>query len=108
MTKEQKIISKLYNAKKVELGTHKVELAISEDLRKAENNFKTVLLEFDNIKQKYQASKLKLDKDGNTAFEIANKYLSSARELGLNPMENPIFKAIDAYLMSDTWRNRNK
>lgn len=108
MTKEEKIISELYNAKKVELGTHKVELAISEDLRKAENNFKTVLLEFDNIKQKYQAAKLKLDKDGNTAFEIANKYLSSARELGLNPMENPIFKAIDAYLMSDTWRNRNK
>ena len=90
------------------LGTHEVELSLAEDLRKAENNFKTVLLEFDNLKQKYQAAKLKLDKDGNAAFEIANKYLSSARELGLNPMDNPIFKAIDAYLMSDTWRNRNK
>ena len=104
-----KMISQMEkNAEEVKLGKHEVELSLAEDLKKAENNFKTVLLEFDNLKQKYQAAKLKLDKDGNAAFEIANKYLSSARELGLNPMDNPIFKAIDAYLMSDTWRNRNK
>lgn len=34
MTKEEKIISNLYEAKKIELGTHKVELGISQDLEK--------------------------------------------------------------------------
>ena len=107
MNTRKTVYNKLFT-EKVELAKHEVELAVIEDLRKAENNFKTILLEFDALKTKYQNAKLKLEKDGQTAFDIADKYLSSARELGLNPMDNPVFKAIDAYLMSDTWRNRNK
>ena len=96
------------NAEEVNISSHKVDLSLAEDLKKAENNFKTVLLEFQNFKEKYQSAKVKLEKDGDSAYQLAEKYLTSARELGLNPMDNPNFKAIDAHLMSDTWRNRNK
>ena len=41
MTQEQKIISKLYEAKKVELGTHKVDLTISNDIDKFIDNATT-------------------------------------------------------------------
>jgi len=34
MTKEEKIISKLYEAKKVELGSHSIELAVYDDVKK--------------------------------------------------------------------------
>ena len=101
-------LGKIEEIHETNLGKHEIELALAEDLKKAENNFKSILLEFGNLKEKYQAAKIKLEKDGDSAYELANKYLTSARELGLNPMENPIFKAIDAHLMSDIWRNRNK
>lgn len=33
MTQEERIIKKVYDAKKVELGTHKVDLAITDDIK---------------------------------------------------------------------------
>ncbi len=49
MTKEETIISNLYEAKKVELGTHKVDLGIIQDATKiidiAEKGFKDAFLE---------------------------------------------------------------
>lgn len=33
MTQEERIIKRVYDAKKVELGTHKVELAITDDIK---------------------------------------------------------------------------
>lgn len=38
MTQEERIIKKIYDAKKVELGTHKVDLAISNDIDKFIDN----------------------------------------------------------------------
>ena len=38
MTKEQKIISELYEAKKVELGTHKVDLALFDEIKSSIEN----------------------------------------------------------------------
>lgn len=38
MTQEERIIKKVYDAKKVELGTHKVDLTISNDIDKFIDN----------------------------------------------------------------------
>ena len=86
MTKEQKIINKLYEAKKVELGTHKVDLALVDDIKKS------VLMAKD-LKEKIE-SNFALANGGLRAvadFEkFYNSAVSKANELGV-----PIPKELD-------------
>lgn len=51
MTKEEKIISELYNAKKVELGTHKVELGLVQDIENSISD-SSGISEYDQIMKK--------------------------------------------------------
>jgi hypothetical protein len=105
MTKEERIISNLYEAKKIELGTHKVDLAIADDLRKAENDFKTAILTYSDIESKFESAKSNLKKQSDSAYKLALKYNSMANELGLKAIDNVSFKTIDAYFQSDIVRN---
>ena len=107
MNTRKTVYNKLFK-EETKLATHEVELALAEDLRKAENDFKTAILEFGTLKDKYILSKNNLEKQGDNAYNVADKYMKAAQELGLKPMDNVLFKTIDAYLMSDVWRNRNK
>jgi hypothetical protein len=101
------VFGKLFK-EETQLASHEVELALAEDLRKAENDFKTAILQFGDIKEKYTMAKNNLEKQGDNAYNVADKYMKAAQELGLKPMDNVLFKTIDSYLMSDVWRNRNK
>lgn len=93
---------------KTELGSQKIELALADDVREAENNLKTALLTFGQIKQDFEKARTNFKKEADKAFNIALKYNASANDLGLKAMDNPNYKAIDAYLDSDLYRNVDK
>ena len=93
---------------KTELGSHKIDLALADDVREAENNLKTALLTFGQIKQDFEKARTNFKKEADKAFNIALKYNASANDLGLKAMDNPNYKAIDAYLDSDLYRNVDK
>jgi hypothetical protein len=100
MTKEQNIINKLYEAKKVELGTHKVDLALIDDANKAISEGSKNEANF------YSDFKLELNRIIDTARKIEVKYnvlLSNinqpiflmekqAKELGLDIKTTPVYK----------------
>jgi hypothetical protein len=102
------VFEKIAKLEKTELSEVKVDLALADDLKKAENDFKSAIAEFGPLKEKYFQAKNNLDKQGDLAYNVADKYMKAAQELGLKPMDNPVFKSIDSQLMSDVWRNRNK
>lgn len=93
---------------KFELESHKVELGMSDDIREAENNLKTALLSFGQIKQDFEKAKNNFKKEADKAFNVALKYNAMANDLGLKAMDNPAYKAIDSYLDSDLYRNIDK
>jgi uncharacterized protein (DUF3084 family) len=89
MTKEQKIISKLYEAKKVELGTHKVELGLIQDIEKDLNTWFSAS---NSVKQALTQLRAKVIKDNQELklVETAiDKVQKAASELGADA----IFKA---------------
>ncbi len=93
---------------KVELSQVEVELSLAEDIRKSENNLKTALLSYGDIKDKFDLAKKNFKSEADKAYDIAIKYNSMANDLGLKALDNPSFKMIDAYLASDLYRNLNK
>lgn len=85
-----------------------VELALADDIRKAENDLKTALLSYGAVKDKYEMAKKSFNDEADKAYNVAIKYNSTANDLGLKAMDNPSFKAIDSYLASDLYKNLNK
>jgi hypothetical protein len=107
MTKEEKIISKLYEAKKVELGTHKIELGKIEDLyKKLTTTLLTSITDYDNSinqinKDKSNLQKL-FDKINKEQKQLYAEYDVKARELGLALNDIPGFKKMyDALLFAE-------
>ena len=93
---------------KTELESHKVELALADDIKKASNNLKVAMQNFGQLKQEFEKAKTNFKNEADSAFELALKYNAMANDLGLKSMDNPDFKAIDSYLASDLYRNLNK
>ena len=77
MTKEEKIISKLYEAKKLDLASHKVDLAdfadIDTQISKAETEYKKVLDYTDRI------NSIKQEAKKNTSIDFLPKLLNELR-----------------------------
>lgn len=105
MTQEQKIISKLYEAKKIELGAHKVDLANINDLF---SESERVLKIFKDKTEKIKKS-ISLAIDGYNDFSgnksqiqsLTNDWVNSIKqikELGVNvdPKYLKIFNQLDA------------
>lgn len=82
------------------LESHSVELALNDDLRKAENDLKSALLKYSAIEKEYQNAKKDLKTQSDKAYDIALKFNFNANDLGLDALKNPFYKAIDTYLNS--------
>ena len=105
MTKEEKIISELYNAKKIELGTHKVELSNINDLEKVNADAKKNLAEFKKQQADLKNTAKLLISSGDKFKENTLKINSMAtelnkqfKELGLNYLDNASVKEAIALL----------
>jgi uncharacterized protein YhaN len=92
----------------VELAEVKVDLALSDDIRQAEDKLKNALLEFGNIKNDYLKAKQNFKNEADKAYNVAIKYNAMANDLGLKALDNPSFKMIDKYLASDLYKEVNK
>lgn len=93
---------------KTELASHEVYLSLADDIRKSENNLKTALLNYGDLKDKFEVAKKNFKSEADKAYDVAIKYNSMANDLGLKALDNPSFKAIDMYLASDLYKNINK
>jgi hypothetical protein len=105
MNELKNVTNKLF---KTELESHKVELALADDIKKVSNNLKIAMQNFGELKQEFEKSKTSFKNEADKAYELALKYNAMANDLGLKSMDNPDFKAIDSYLASDLYRNLNK
>jgi hypothetical protein len=94
--------------KKVKLSSNEIYLSLGDDIRKSENALKTALLNYGDVKDKFEVAKKNFKNEADKAYEVAIKYNAMANDLGLKAVDNPSFKAIDAYLASDLYRNLNK
>jgi hypothetical protein len=91
MTKEQKIISNLYEAKKLDLASHKVDLALIDDVKKAYaeaiNARKKSLDAYLNVQKQVQAG-IKLLTELKTSNEqfipVVERFESAAKGLGID------------------------
>jgi hypothetical protein len=99
MTKEETIISNLYEAKKVELGTHKVELSNINDLEKVSADAKKNLADFKKQQADLKSTAKLLISSGDKFRENTLKINSMAtelnkqfKELGLNYLDNASVK----------------
>jgi hypothetical protein len=95
MTKEQKIISKLYEAKKVELGTHKVELGLRDDIQKISNDAKKELANSNTARTKAIASIDEMMASyrqnavlSNSAINIIADFKAKTKDLGIDIPSN--------------------
>lgn len=104
MNTRKTVYNKLFT-EKTELGTHDVELALAEDLRKAENDLKTALLNASAIERNFDEAKKTLKSETNKSRLLMDKFRVNASELGLDPTKNNIYKMIEAYLQSDIIKN---
>jgi ABC-type nitrate/sulfonate/bicarbonate transport system substrate-binding protein len=98
MTQEERIIKKVYDAKKVELGTHKVDLAITDDIKaqaKIVSDFLKLVNKADTAIQKnvqainaaYKpvAPNLAFGKQlAKRAQDLKGKFDKMAKDLGVN------------------------
>ncbi len=98
MTKEQKIISKLYEAKKVELGTHEILLAdfsdIDTQINKAESEYKKVIDYSNRIYAIQQEAKknTSIDVLPRIVAELKNDrdvFISKVKALGIDETKVP-------------------
>jgi hypothetical protein len=94
--------------KEVKLSSNEIYLSLGDDIRKSENALKTALLNYGDVKDKFEVAKKNFKNEADKAYEVAIKYNAMANDLGLKAVDNPSFKAIDAYLASDLYRNLNK
>jgi predicted nucleic acid-binding Zn-ribbon protein len=119
MTKEETIISKLYEAKKIELGTHKVDLGLVDDFNKMSNSFFTQSQKFENAVQKIesnikemQTQFIEVQKISSEIDSNYQKVRKSASDLGVSipvELEND-YKRVLASLKNDlaTFKTYNK
>lgn len=105
-----KVYSKLN--KKTELATHKVDLALADELKKRSQDLLKNLKAADGSWRDYQDYLTNADKpfkkmisnyddlDGSIAFaqSSANKYLKAAKELGVNVKSNKDYQNVIANL----------
>jgi hypothetical protein len=91
MTKEETIISNLYEAKKLDLASHKVDLALIDDVKKAYaeaiNARKKSLDAYLNVQKQVQAG-IKLLTELKTSNEqfipVVERFESAAKGLGID------------------------
>ena len=95
MTKEERIISELYNAKKVELGTHKVDLALVDDIQKISNDAKKELANSNTARTKAIASIDEMMASyrqnavlSNSAINIIADFKAKTKDLGIDIPSN--------------------
>ena len=113
MTQEERIIKKVYDAKKVELGTHKVDLALINDIADAKKQFEIKTNSIESIGQDL-AKKLSIASNAKQALErevsslisyssevksLLIKYQASAKELGLNVTDLPDYKLLEKNIL---------
>ena len=98
------VYGKLFK-EETQLASHEVELALGEDLRKAENDLKTALLNASNIERSFEEAKKTLKSETLKSRGLMDKFKANAVELGLDPTKNVIYKTIDAYLQADLIKN---
>lgn len=124
MTQEERIIKKVYDAKKVELGTHNVELALIDDLKNVINKIKTKQSEVDKMKvesiktkkmfedaislknnlfKQYESNKSDYNKQYAENVNLFKSISSQAKEIGIQVNELPIYKD---YLSSQEMLNK--
>lgn len=100
-----KKIEKANEVQKVELAKHEIELALAEDLRKAEDSLKTAVLNASAIERNFEEAKKTLKAEANKSRSLMEKFRVNASELGLDPTKNNIYKMIEAYLQADIIKN---
>ena len=94
-TKEEVLIKLGEQTKKVN-----VDLALVDDLSKAEKELKNALLSFGEVEKQYLSAKKKLATERDSAYDIAIKYNFAVKDLGFDPMKNVAYSTIDKYLQS--------
>lgn len=106
MTKEEKIISELYNAKKVELGTHKVDLSALDNFQKAQSAAQDSYgMGYNKIKDALKPlqealMQLKMaDSAVLRAIAVGDKFEKDTISLGVDLP--PVYKSIKDRLISD-------
>jgi hypothetical protein len=105
----KKTMSKIAQINKEELSAQKVELALIDDLRKAENELKQLSKEAsgDGLSQvrkavlKADRSFINLLRASENAIEIADKFISAAKELGIDSKEAQGIKNLANSLEAD-------
>lgn len=100
MTQEERIIKKVYDAKKVELGTHKVDLGLAEDVDKESESMTNYLVQLNKIITDYnnkgkemKSLADKIAKESVSSLKVMSNYESKVKELGFDlPMKFNIQK----------------
>ena len=113
MTQEERIIKKVYEAKKVELGEHTIELALVDDLKVVINKIKSKQSEIDkmkveslktkkmfedaislknNLQKQYESNKSEYNKQYSDNVNLFKTISNQAKELGIQVTELPIYK----------------
>jgi endo-alpha-1,4-polygalactosaminidase (GH114 family) len=95
MTQEERIIKKVYDAKKVELGTHKVDLALVDDIQKISNDAKKELANSNTARVKAIASIDEMMASyrqnavlSNNAINIIADFKAKTKDLGIDIPSN--------------------
>jgi|688.fasta_scaffold825096_1 hypothetical protein len=88
MTTEQLVFNQLF---KTELATQKVELALTDDLKKNNSDLKKYIDELTIAKQNYILQY-------SISEELVNKFKNVAVELGLDPLKNTDYSSIKSLL----------
>jgi hypothetical protein len=95
MTKEERIISNLYEAKKLDLASHKVDLALVDDITKISNDAKKELANSNNARTKAIASIDEMMASyrqnavlSNSAINIIADFKAKTKDLGIDIPSN--------------------
>jgi hypothetical protein len=95
MTKEETIISNLYEAKKLDLASHKVDLALVDDITKISNDAKKELANSNTARTKAIASIDEMMASyrqnavlSNSAINIIADFKAKTRDLGIDIPSN--------------------
>lgn len=89
MTTEKLVMNSLFG--KTELANHKVELALTDDLKKNNADLKKNIEELSLAKQGYILQY-------SICEELVNKFKNIAIELGLDPLKNSDYSSIKSLL----------
>lgn len=98
-------IAQIEQPERTDLAKHEIELALAEDLRKAEDSLKTAVLNASAIERNFEEAKKTLKAEANKSRSLMEKFRVNASELGLDPTKNNIYKMIEAYLQADIIKN---